>query len=84
VVSLTPVIVSGTVTPAGPPVTVELYRVGARGRRQLVASRSLAAAGGAFSARLKHPGAGRYVLIARTAATSRFAAGVSPPLSLTL
>jgi hypothetical protein len=72
-----PLIVSGTVTPAGPHVTIDLYR----GRR-LVASKRVAAAGGSFRARIKRPRPGRYVLIARTAASAGYAAGASPPVPL--
>jgi hypothetical protein len=83
----TPLTVSGTVTPAGPHVTIDLYRLGAPGhprRRRLVASRRVAAAGGSFHARLKHPGAGRYVVIARTPATAHYAAASSPAVRLVL
>ncbi len=84
-VSSSPLTVSGTVAPAGPHVTIDLYRVLARGGgRRLVASRQLAAAGGSFHARIKRPRPGRYVLVARTAAGARYAAGASPPLRLTL
>jgi N-acetylmuramoyl-L-alanine amidase len=78
--STTPLVVTGTVAPAGPRVTVDLYRVRAGGRRPLVRSRRLAAAGGSFHARIKAPEAGRYVLIARTTASARFAAAASPPV----
>ena len=89
VVSLTvdstaPLSVSGTVTPAGPPVTIELYRVLAHGRRHLVASRRLAARGGSFHARIRRPRHGRYVLVASTAASARYAAGVSPEASVVI
>jgi hypothetical protein len=79
-----PLSVSGTVTPAGPPVTVDVYRVSAAGRRRLVAAKRLTAAGGSFHARLRQPPAGRYVLIARTAESARYAAGASSPVELTL
>ncbi|MGH2886295.1 MAG: hypothetical protein ACRDPA_26960, partial [Solirubrobacteraceae bacterium] len=84
VVSTSPLVVSGTVTPAGPRVSVDLYRVGPGGRRRLVSSKSFPATGGSFSGRIKHPGAGRYVLIARTAQSAQFAAGASAPLSVTI
>ncbi len=80
--STAPLSVSGTVTPAGPHVTVDVYRLGPRRSRRLVRTKRLAAVGGSFSARLKRPGAGRYVLIARTQATARYAAAASAPVSL--
>ena len=81
--SPSPLTVTGTVTPAGPRVTIDLYRVGAHAQR-LVASKQRAAAGGSFRARFRPPGPGRYVVIARTAAGTRYAAGASPTLQLTL
>lgn len=79
--SMSPLTVSGTMMPPGPRVTIDLYRR-QEGRRRLVSTKRLAAPGGTFSTRLKRPGAGRYVLIARTQATSKYAAGASPPVSL--
>ena len=76
-VSSAPLVASGTVTPAGPHVTIDLYR----GRR-LVASKRVAAAGGNFTARIKRPPPGRYRLVARTAASARYAAAVSPAIGL--
>jgi hypothetical protein len=76
-VSSSPLVVSGTVTPAGPRVRIDLYR----GRR-LVASKVVAAPGGSFRVRIKQPRAGRYVVVARTAASGRYAAGASTPVAL--
>ena len=76
-VSSSPLVVSGTVTPAGPHVTIELYR----GRR-LVASKAVTAPGGSFRARVKQPHPGRYAVVARTAASARYAAGASAPVVL--
>jgi hypothetical protein len=77
-VSASPLVVSGTVTPAGPGVTIDLYR----GRR-LVASKPVAtAADGSFQARIKRPRPGTYVLLARTAPSPRYAAGASAPVAL--
>ncbi|MBV9803755.1 MAG: N-acetylmuramoyl-L-alanine amidase [Solirubrobacterales bacterium] len=86
VVSTSPLMVSGTVTPAGPRVTVDLYRVGAGGHRHLVSAKAFPATGGSFSGRIRHPGAGpgRYVLIARTAQSAQFAAGASAPVPVSL
>ena len=83
-VSSAPLVLTGTVAPAGPHVTLDLYRVTSRGRRRLVASRRLAAAGGSFHARIGRPAAGGYVLIARTDASARYASGASPPVALTV
>jgi hypothetical protein len=80
-VSSSPLVVSGTVTPAGPHVTIDLYRVGSGGGR-LVASKGVGAAGGGFRIRVKQPRAGRYVVVARTAASARYAAGASPAVGL--
>jgi hypothetical protein len=76
-VSSAPLVVSGTVNPAGPRVTIDLYR----GRR-LVASKTVAAPGGNFQARVKRPPPGRYRLVARTASSARYAAGTSAPVSV--
>jgi hypothetical protein len=82
-VSAAPLRVTGTVSPAGQHVTIDLYRV-SHGRRHLVAAKRVAHAGGQFVARLKAPRRGRYVLIARTRASARYAAGASAPVSLTI
>jgi N-acetylmuramoyl-L-alanine amidase len=82
-VSVSPPQVSGTVSPAKRFVTVDLYKLD-RGHRRRVASRRVRAAGGHFAARIKPAGAGRYVLIARTAADVRNVAGASAPLELTV
>jgi hypothetical protein len=83
-VASAPLSVAGTVAPAGPHVTLGLYRVPKRGRRKLVKSRQLAAAGGQFAATFRNLAPGRYVLVAQTAASARYAAGVSPPLEVEL
>jgi hypothetical protein len=82
-VSSSPLTVTGTVTPAGPRVTIDLYHVGAHAQR-LVASKQLAATGGSFQARITQARPGRYVLVARTTAGARYAAGASPTLQITL
>jgi hypothetical protein len=81
--SQAPLVVSGTVSPAVHPVTLVLYKV-VHGRRRLVASKRVAAAGGQFHARLKTNGAGRYVVIAQTPATAQYVAAASAPLTVTL
>jgi hypothetical protein len=81
--SASPLRVSGTVTPAGPPVTVELLSAAAP-RRKPVRSKPVAAAGGSFSAALPAPHPGRYLLRAVTAATADHVAGASAPISVTV
>ena len=78
-----PLVVSGTVSPAGPHVTIDLYRI-ANGRRHLAQSKRVAAAGGQFHARLRPHGPGSYVVIAQTRASARYAAASSAPLALTI
>jgi hypothetical protein len=65
-------------------VTLDLYRVLKSGRRQLVKSRRLAAAGGQFSATFRRLAPGRYVMLAATTASARYAAGTSAPISVTI
>ncbi len=69
-------------SPAVRPVTVALYKV-VRGRRKLIASKRLPAAGGQFRARLNTRGPGRYVVIAQTAASVQYAAASSAPVTVT-
>jgi hypothetical protein len=76
--SAAPLTVSGTVTPAGPRVTIDLYKVMPGGRRRLVTAKHIAANSGSFTTRIKRPGPGRYVAIARTPASARYAAAASP------
>lgn len=84
VVSTTPPNVTGTVAPAGPRVTLDLYRVLKSGRRKLVKSRQLVANGGQFTATFRGLAPGRYVLLATTAASARYAAGAAPAASLAI
>jgi N-acetylmuramoyl-L-alanine amidase-like protein len=84
VVSSAPLTVTGTVTPAGPRVAIDLYRVLKSGRRTLVKSRQLAASGGQFAATFRRLAPGRYVLLAGTAASARYAAGAAPAASLVI
>lgn len=85
VASTAPLAVTGTVAPAGPAVTLDLYRVlNHPGRRKLVKSRRIAASGGQFSATFRRLAPGRYALIAATAPTARYAAGASAPVVVTV
>jgi hypothetical protein len=81
--ALSPLRLSGTVSAPAGPVTIDLYTVSG-GRRRLIADKRVPAASGRFAARIKLPAPGRYVLIDRTPARPRFAAGVSPPLAITI
>ena len=76
--SSAPVRVSGTVTPAKP-VTVSVYKL-VRGRRKLVSSRRLKAAGGTFGAAvsLGSKPRGTYVIVARVAADAVSLGAVTP------
>lgn len=76
--STAPVRVSGTIQPAKP-VTVSVYKL-VRGRRKLVSSRRLRAAGGTFNAQVslgRRP-RGTYVIVARVAADSVSLSAVAP------
>jgi hypothetical protein len=81
--STSPLIITGTVTPAQRRVTVGLYPAGSTGGKPLAKKRTTAAQG-AFSAQLAVPGPGNYVVIARTPADNSNAAGASAPLPLTI
>jgi hypothetical protein len=82
VASSAPLEVSGTVTPATlRAVTLELYRAGGQAPLR---RRRLAVHDGRFAARWGRVRAGRYVLVASTAASARFASASSPPLALTV
>ena len=81
--SATPLRVAGTVTPAKPRITLDIYRHAGQ-HRQLLTSQRVTAHGGAFSVR---PALGarrgrHYVLIARTVAGGGTLAGASPPLAV--
>ncbi len=78
-----PLEVTGTVSPPLRNVTVDLYRV-VGGRRHLMAAKRVPAGSGQFVARFRPRRPGRYALVARTVASARYAAGVSPPVTLTV
>lgn len=83
-VSASPLVVSGTVSPRKAHVTIDLYRVGAGGHRRLAAAKRVRTAAGAFQTRIRPPRPGRYVLIARTAEDARNSAGASAPVEVTI
>ncbi|HTP21953.1 MAG TPA: N-acetylmuramoyl-L-alanine amidase [Solirubrobacteraceae bacterium] len=74
-----PLTVAGTVSPPGPRVTIDLYKF-VHGRRRLMVSKRVPTARGQFHTRLKTKGPGRYIVIAQTAASARYVAGLSGPL----
>jgi N-acetylmuramoyl-L-alanine amidase-like protein len=81
--STSPMRVSGTVQPAKP-VTVSVYKL-VKGRRRLVSSRRLKAAGGTFNANVslgRRP-RGHFVIVARTAADAVSLGGASAPVTVT-
>jgi N-acetylmuramoyl-L-alanine amidase len=82
--SASPVRVSGTVQPAKP-VTVTVYRL-VRGRRTLVSSRRLKAAGGTFHATvsLGRKPRGTYVIVARVGADAVSLGAVTPAVRVTV
>jgi N-acetylmuramoyl-L-alanine amidase len=79
-----PVRVSGTIQPAKP-VTVSVYKL-VRGRRTLVSSRRLKAAGGSYNASvsLGPKPRGTYVIVARVAADAISLGAVSPAVRVTV
>jgi hypothetical protein len=81
--SAAPLIVSGTVTPAKPRVTVALYpATGTTGKP--LARRKVSAAQGQFTVQLPTPGPGTYLVVARTAGDASNAPGASSPLMVTV
>jgi hypothetical protein len=80
--STSPLVVTGTVTPAKQHVTLELYR-GAAARGRPVSHKRTTAAAGTFRGTLRVPGPGSYVVLARTVAGRLNAAGVSAPVAVT-
>jgi len=78
-----PIEVTGTVSPVFRDVIIDLYRVVGGGRR-LMASKRVPAGSGHFAARFRPGRPGRYVVIARTAVSARYAAGASSPVAVTI
>ena len=81
--SVSPLTVSGTVSPPKRFVEVDLYAL-ANGHRRRVTGKRLAVNGGRFSGRIRTGRHGRSLLIARTAADAASVAGVSAPVDVTL
>jgi hypothetical protein len=74
--------VAGEVTPQKRRVTIDAYQLQGAHRR-LVASKQVIAQGGRFTTTLTTRRPGRYLLIARTKADARSAAGASPAVQVT-
>jgi hypothetical protein len=82
--SQSPIRVSGTITPAKPRVTLDIYRL-VNGHRRLIAHKTVRAFGGRFSARALVSGRpGSYVIVARTAPGGGTIAGASAPLRVSI
>jgi hypothetical protein len=80
--SASPLQVGGTINPAKPLVTVELYASGSS-RKPLVSKR-VGVTGGRFATTIAAPGPGAYTLIVRHAADATNAAGASAPIPVTV
>jgi hypothetical protein len=80
-VTTAPLTVTGTVTPPGPHVIVELLRAG---RQKPLRSRRLRAAGGHFTATFATPGPGSYVVRASTEPGNGLASGRSADVPVTV
>ena len=81
--STAPLEVAGTVNPAKPSVTVDLYRSGDAGGKP-IARHTVRSSHGGFATSFPAPRTGDYVLVARTAADAVNAAGASAPVPVTL
>jgi hypothetical protein len=83
VASVSPLTVSGTVSPPKRFVTVDLYAL-ANGHRRRVTGKRLAVKNGRFAGQIRTRRHGRSLLIARTAADASTVAGASAPVEVTL
>ena len=81
--SSSPLVVTGTISPAKRRVTVALYPA-ARTSGKPLSRRRVSVSQGQFSAQLPVPGPGSYTVIATSAADPSHAPGASPPLSVTV
>lgn len=81
--SSAPLVISGTVSPAKPHVTVDLYPAGVTSGRPITKKR-VSATDGTFTAQLASPAPGTYNVVARTAADAKNAAGASAPVAVTI
>ncbi len=83
IVSLSPLRVTGQVSPAKRRVVIDVYALKGRHHRRLVGHKRVHVSGGRFAATLRLPGPGRHELVARTQADRSNAAGASKPLVVT-
>lgn len=82
-VATSPLQVSGTISPAKPHVTIDLYPAG-RTSGKPISTKRLAAGNGSFRGSLPSAATGSYVLIARSRRDSVNAPGESPPLAVSI
>jgi hypothetical protein len=78
------VLVNGTVTPAKPEVTIDLYSLKNSTKANLIARTRVRAVGGSFATSIPVPLAGSYFVTANTRADARNAAGHSPRVRLAI
>lgn len=78
-----PLLITGTVFPAKPSVTLALYPAGTSTGKPIAKTR-VSASTGSFTAQLNVPWPGDYTVLARTAADSTNAAGASAPVPVTV
>lgn len=81
-VSTSPLQVSGTISPTRPRVTIDVYTAGNQHGKP-ISHTQLAVRKGSFQGKVRVPRPGSYVLIARSARDSTYAAGASTPLAVT-
>jgi hypothetical protein len=82
--SQSPIRVSGMIAPPKPRVRLDIYRL-VNGHRRLIASKTVPAFGGRFSARpLVRARSGSYVIVARTGAARGTLAAASSPLHVSI
>ena len=88
VTSTSPLVLSGTVSPAKREVILDLYRTElypvARPNRKPIRKKRVTVQGGTFTAQLTVPGPGQYTVVARTRADATNAAGASAPVPVTI
>jgi len=82
--SLSPLVLSGRVTPSTATVTIALFSVGPTGRWTPQSRRRVPVRHGAFTTSLTPPGPGLYGVSAHAAADASSAAGVSAPVEVTI
>jgi hypothetical protein len=82
VLSTTPLQVTGTIVPSKPELTIDVYAGDTASKP--ASSARVAVSKGGFAATIPIPGAGSYVLVARSPADAASLAGASPPVPVTV